>query len=302
MANNLIESNKATAEAGKGPVLVVTTQHRKKDDPIMRYLSDGIADTAIEKIFKSYQDIKKEYEVTDNVSESKENTELLHLTDALAKKWEGRKIVMLLDEIGSGAFMNFSDIDIHQSVRMILVMNPVMNPVISTPLILPSSFLQVTLTTPYRSTIAITSLAQFIAKNEGLFVPEGDFGSDVEGTKPIFIDVGNDKGRMKEALAFSRHQLGDGATILYSGKLPDSLKTMVGKSEDWECYRAGDFQGSEAAKVVAVTSGYSIYELITRAQTKLVFILVCHENYYDLYAKTKGYFQQASAQGLVEMK
>ena len=45
----------------------------------------------------------------------------------------------------------------------------------------------------YRSTIAIAPLARFIAKCAGLVVPEGDFGSDVEGIKPICCDVGYNK-------------------------------------------------------------------------------------------------------------
>merc|ERR1719331_1511399 len=76
------------------------------------------------------------------------------------------------------------------------------------PLTLPPSFLHVTLTTPYRSTIAITRLARFIAKCKGLVVPEGDFGSDVEGTKPIFFDVGKNQRKMEEALEHCRKHLG----------------------------------------------------------------------------------------------
>ena len=299
VANNLIESNKATAKEGLGPVLVVTTQHREEVDPIMRYLDDGTANAAT-KVFKMYHDIKKEYEV----SESEEDKEISLLTKALGKRWEGRQIVMLLDEIGScGAFKNLNDIDIHESVRMILVVNPVISNIFPT---LPSSFLRVTLTTPYRSTIAITSLAQFIAKKKGMLIPEGDFGSDVKGSKPIFFDVGNDEKKMKEALTYSRDQLGDNATILYAG-LSDSMKMMVkeqGKEAGgpWACYRAGNFYGWEADQVVAVTTGYSTIELITRAKTRLIFILTSRDSYYEKYEKTKQYFQLVSAQGLVEIK
>merc|ERR1719209_1955982 len=95
---------------------------------------------------------------------------------------------------------------------MILVLNPDAS---KSTLTLPPSFLHVTLTTPYRSTIAITSLARFIAKCKGLVVPEGDFGSDVEGIKPIFFDVGNDERKMEEALKHCRMHLGDNATIIY---------------------------------------------------------------------------------------
>merc|ERR1719458_856663 len=102
---------------------------------------------------------------------------------------------------------------------MILVLNPEASFVWrlqeKSPLTLPPSFLHVTLTTPYRSTIAITRLARFIAKKEGLVVPEGDFGSDVEGTKPILFDVGKDEKKMEEALEECHKQLGDNVTVLY---------------------------------------------------------------------------------------
>ena len=76
-----------------------------------------------------------------------------------------------------------------------------------------------------------------VAKCKGLLVPEGDFGSDVGGTKPIFFDVGLDKRRMKEALGRCRKLLGDYVTILF-GKLPDSMEKMVedqmeGGRRDW---------------------------------------------------------------------
>merc|ERR1711994_874395 len=108
---------------------------------------------------------------------------------------------------------------------MILILNPKESSE-ENPLTLPPSFLHVTLTTPYRSTIAITSLARFIAKCKGLVVPEGDFGSDVEGTKPIFFDVGKDEKKMEEALEHCHKHLGDDATILYDVP-PHSMKKIV---------------------------------------------------------------------------
>ena len=92
---------------------------------------------------------------------------------------------------------NLANQSIPDSVRMILILNPKDS---KSPLTLPPSLLHVTLTTPYRSTIAITSLARFIAKCKGWLVDEGDFGSDVEGNKPIFFDIGKDERKMEEAL------------------------------------------------------------------------------------------------------
>merc|ERR1719209_1233518 len=123
---------------------------------------------------------------------------------------------------------------------MILVLNPDAS---KSTLTLPPSFLHVTLTTPYRSTIAITSLALFIAKCKGLVVPEGDFGSDVEGTKPIFFDIGNDERKVEAALKHCHKHLGDKATILYDTRIPDSIKKMVKEQGmeaggPWDCYHA----------------------------------------------------------------
>ena len=92
-----------------------------------------------------------------------------------------------------------------ETVRMILILNPRESDE-GNPLTLSPSFLHVTLTTPYRSTIAITRLARFIAKSIGLVFSEGEFGSDVEGTKPILFDVRRDERKMNEALEHCRRQ------------------------------------------------------------------------------------------------
>ena len=186
------------------------------------------------------------------------------------------------------------------SVRLVLILNP--KKFYTGPLLLPSSIHHVTLSTPYRSTVAITSLARFIAKCKGLVVPEGDFGSDVEGTKPIFFDVGNDERKMEEALEHCHKQLGDNATILYNDFLPSTIEKMAreqGKEAggSWECYRAQEFCGLEAEQIVVVTSGWNIMKQITRAKTRLSVILV--DGGYS-YTKAKKYLQQAADLGLVE--
>ena len=66
----------------------------------------------------------------------------------------------------------------------------------------------------------------------------------------------------------------------------------------WDCFYARDFYGWEAERVVAVTGGLSIMELITRAKIHLSVIFVDSGPYY---AETKKYFQQVADLGLVEM-
>ena len=245
-------------------------------------------------MFKSWCELAEEFEL----SLSDYDMRLLHLTEALAKRWEGRQIVMLVDEIKYKDMLSkLADQTFSESVRMILVRTPRTS---DSPLILPASFLHVTLTTPYRSTIAITRLAHFIAKCKGRVVPEGDFGSDVEGIKPIFFDVGKDKRKMEEALEHCRKHLGDNATILYNLDLPISIKKMVkeqGKEEEgpWDWYNSNNFYGWEAESVVAVTHGLDIMELITRVRTRLAVILV------KAGPGIKIYFQKAAEMGLVEM-
>ena len=201
---------------------------------------------------------------------------------------------------------------------MILILNPKES---KRKLILPPSFLHVTLSTPYRSTVAITSLARFIAKCKGLIVPEGDVGSDVQGTKPMFFDVGRDERKIERALEYCRKHLGNDVTILretfqssskvyiesYDGNLDIYLGPGKNLINEGNSNTANAFYGWEAERVVAVTMGRSIMEPITRAKTHLAVILfenppsvpaIVKEE--SLYIKTKTILQKAVHQGLVD--
>ena len=244
-------------------------------------------------ISKGWDDMKREF----GVSGSLYKTHLLELSEGLAKKWAGRDIVPIVDEIYRKALLsNLGEQSFPESVRMILIVNPDAR---GRPLALPPSVLHVTLTIPYRSTIAITSLARFIAKCKNLVVPEGDFGSDVVGTKPLFFDVGLHERKLKEALEHCYKHLGDNVTILYSGLPTEAIQNMVknqGKEEGglWDCYYASDFYGWEAERVVAVTTGLNLMEQVTRARTHLAVILSGDD------PETKSHFQQAAREGLVD--
>ena len=113
---------------------------------------------------------------------------------------------------------------------------------------------------------------------------------------------------MEYALAHCHKQMGDNATILYCD-LPSSIEKMAkeqGKKAGgpWDCYHAFDYFGWEDGRVVAVTGGNYILELITRGRTMLNILLVDYHNKHDndYYATIKEYFKQAAEQGLVEMK
>ena len=109
---------------------------------------------------------------------------------------------------------------------------------------------------------------------------------------------------MEEALAHCLKQLGDNVTILYDYYLPSSIKKLVkeqGKEAGglWDYYRAIDYFGWETERVVVVTIGVAIMELITRARTHLNVVLVGGRDVS--YQNTKNYFQRAADQGLVEI-
>ena len=154
-------------------------------------------------------------------------TQISQLSESLTERYEERQIVLLVDEIIQKALLRkLGEQSFPESVRMILILNPKVSSK-GDPHTLPDSFLHVTLITPYRSTIAFTRLARFIAKCKNLAVPEGDYGSDVEGKKPIFFDVGEDERKMKEALEHCHKHPGDNVTILYDRTVPISIRNMV---------------------------------------------------------------------------
>jgi len=264
----------------------------------MKYL-DASTGSRANKIFKGWDDLTNEF----GVSRSDFEKKLLHLAEALAKKWKGRQIVMLVDEIFKKDLLNtLGDQSLPDSVRMILVLNPNAG---GSPLTLPPPFLHVTLTTPYRSTIAITRLARFIAKCKGLVVPEGDFGSDVEGTKPIVFDIGKDERKMAKALEECHKQLlGDNATVLYydSDSREQIENWMKAAGANWDSMSV-NFYGWEEENVITAGGRVYLMEQITRAKNKLYILLLDDLVVGDSdYSKTKGYFQQAAEEGLVQMK
>ena len=260
----------------------------------MRHL-DASTGTRANKISKSWPDIMKEC----GIASSEPDMGLVHVTEAFSKRWEGRQVVMLLDEIlDDKILLNLGDQSIPESVRLILVINPITS---LTHLTLSPSFLQVTLTVPYRSTIAITRLARFMAKCNNLVVPEGDFGSDVEGIRPIIFDVGNNERKMQEALEHCHKQLGDNATILYDHPNREPIeKWMKAAGADWDGSNTSSFYGWEDDTVVVVTDGSHMMELLTRARTKIVIILVEGQGECE-YAEQKGFFLQAVEEGLATL-
>ena len=112
VASNLMEFD-------NDALLVATAHKRNRDAPILKYIDDSTG-TSASKIVKGWEDIKKEFGVSGFL-----DMQLLRLTEALAKRWEGRQIVMLVDEIMQQDILsNLVKQNFPESMRMILVLNP----------------------------------------------------------------------------------------------------------------------------------------------------------------------------------
>ena len=126
---------------------------------------------------------------------------------------------------------------------------------------LPDSFLPVTLTTPFRITIAITRLTRFIVRCKNIVVKEKDSGSDVEGQKPIVIVLESfneaiNNNKLVEALAEGRRLIGRSGTLLYRDYLVNinkTVKSMIDNAGIESIHSAFQFHGWEADRVLAIT-------------------------------------------------
>ena len=241
--------------------------------------------------------------------------DLLKICGNLSKKWKGRQIFILMDEIIYPEKILSSLAEQSESFPTNVTIIGVVNPRRASNLpTLPESVLHINLTIPYRSTIAITSLARFL---EGVDVSKGEFGSDVQGKKPIAFDVGADEVKLKLALQRSREQLGDNATLLFDPLLPSSLKEICErhgneKGGPWECYIATHFYGWEAEKVVAVATGRGaiILEQATRAKTELILIIAesegafkkLRQDYTEYYPRLQKTIKAAADKDLLDVK
>ena len=279
VAQSLMDSAAKFCEDGenKEPLLVVTAG-QKSEDPIMKYL-DANSGGSPNKICKGWRDIHQEFGIS-----SESEFGLVPLAQAVAKRFEGRKIVMLVDEITDLTAVNeLNDQSVPESISMVLVVNPIAsryNPYLrkrpahrpSWQLSLPPSFVQVTLETPYRSTIAITNFTLQVAKHLNLHFPKKSIGSDIEGAKPFFLNVKRSEKKLEEALRFCVAEMGDSVTLLYDDFSYPVRRAVEGKVKDlaaaWECHDGFDFYGWEAEKVVVVTNGHWMMELITRARLR----------------------------------
>ena len=178
----------------EGPVLIVTagTSYLRAKDPILNYLDEITKDVAM-KFCLGWEELCRSLAI-------RYDSDLPSLLKAISRKWCGREIVMVVDEIidlGPGDFFW-----VPNSVRLILVFNPLSH------LTMPPQIVRVSLTVPYRSTKSITSLTRFVAKkmNMKTLGHDGEIGSDVEGELPMYIDATAAGGKMQlgDALAFCR--------------------------------------------------------------------------------------------------
>ena len=309
VAKNILNSQN-TADEYKEPVLVVTTHQMDRNVPLMKHFKINLASQTGTKVFGNWKELRSQYCIYRTDDRKEHDDRMMRLVEALAKEWPDQKVVLLVDEMrSSNMFKSLTDgkIDIPDSVTLILVANPE----ISASQVfdhLPPSFLQVELKIPYRSTIAITSLARFFAKSKGLPFPEGEFGSDVEGYKPILFDIGHDNDMLKDALSFCQQLLGNNVTMLHNhGRLAewDGGKVIAAQGKEkggpWNLYQAKKFYGCESDRVVVFVGFDShVLEMITRARSQVILIL--YETFNGNYKKMQDIFQRAADQDLIHIK
>ena len=222
---------------------------------------------------------------------------LERLVEALAKTWPEQQIVLLVDEICSLSW--FTKLQkIPESVTLLLVANPEISQELDT-LNCPT----MSLTTPFRSTIAINSLARFFAAPRGIIIPECDFES-VEGNKPIFFDLGDDKDKMEKALQECRTIFGQLPFVTLHNmtySVVDCVENVIKKViKTWEFYHAKDFRGWEAKRLVLLISrDQDVFQMITRAKSSIVLILFGKS--YS-HKKLRMEFNDAVKEGLVEKR
>ena len=107
---------------------------------------------------------------------------------------------------------------------------------------------------------------------------------------------------MTTALKRCRYNLGDDVTILFEYGLPNPIFEALVEEQGkmlggpWDCFEASRYFGWEADRVVAVTDGTALLEMVTRAKIHLAIILVEGSEYQN----TREWCKEACRQGLIE--
>ena len=124
VANNLLESAKDTSEgAGMKPLLIVTTPEHEGDSHIMKYLDSTLGRERENKKCMNWRDIRLECGISGSKKDA--HLQLLHVAEGIAKKWEGRQIILLVDEILDKEMLSqLKEQCFPESLRMILILNP----------------------------------------------------------------------------------------------------------------------------------------------------------------------------------
>ena len=305
VANNLMDSFAAKAEPKKGPVLVVTAFDQKESHLLIEHLRRCTSD-AHTKLCIGWKDLEEKF------NHSKSFKTLASLAEGLSEHFEGRHVVFLLDEIRDMDEVEFlADIPISELVSCIFILNQTTS---RGSIILPPSFHRVTPTVPCRSTRSIIALAHFMAKCYHLKVPDGEFGSNIEGFKPIPFDVGKDDEKMKQTLSKCDQLLGEKAV----DKVAENRVAQM-KQGPWlwefNC-NVESYYGCEADDMIVVITGNNhgerlkvegnfdtsrIMDMITRARQRLAVILVDSLSKEGRQRReTWDFFHEAAEQGLIE--
>ena len=133
----------------------------------------------------------------------------------------------------------------------------------------------------------------------------GQSATDVSGPVPLWADLGQEAGRLGEAVDLVTGPMGGAVTVLYdvrdlSPASVEVLEKMAGEREGWQVRSVMDYTGAEEEKVVVVGSGQP--EGISRARGMMGLVTV-----WETEEGKRGYelmrpgYVQAEKLGLVQL-
>jgi hypothetical protein len=279
----------------------------------MKQLDQATDGTGAEKLLLSWSDLKKHCGLAREDFKTREGwddmpAQVCEVFRVLAERRPGRPVVAILDEL-IGQLAPVTE-DWQADWRGLASLGPhiylraAFNPATLYPLLLPSqpAFLTIEHELRYRQTRNLTRLVDCVNRTRGIKTAAGECASDVSGPLPLWADLGQEAGRLEEAVDRVSRDMEAGVTVLWDSLSPASverLERMAGEREGWQVRRLVEYTGAEVEQVVTVGPGH--VEGISRARGVLGLVTLG-----DTGVGKKGYkmFQpayiQAEEEGLLE--
>ena len=169
----------------------------------------------------------------------------------LEERYPGRTSIGLLDELLGQDCPETEDGSRHDwsglsSLGPDTHLRAAFNPLTALPLLLPTgpACLTVTCLLRYRQTGNLTKLVDCVNRTLGIKTVAGQSATDVSGPVPLWVDLGQEAGRLEEAVDLVTGPMEGAVTVLYDrGLSPASvevLEKMAGEREGWQVRRVGD--------------------------------------------------------------